>query len=217
MVIKSRLIEFHELSDLIEFDKLYLVDVMKNLGIAEPKCPPVLEYAEVTAAYHRGDILLWLLVDDNLAGYMWRIKQPDCLFSAGAAIKKEFYGLELSRYIIELTEKIAKESGLTMSRIAVIPENGRAVNAFMKQGYQITGYTLAYFGSKYPETFRCIMQKNFSENTNKKTVIDSCEILCSDEKSLKQIIDAGYTGTSLIRSADKDSSKNKIQFQKFLR
>ena len=57
MVIKSRPIEFHELPDLIEFDKLHLVDVMKSLGIAKSKCPPVLEYAEVAAAYHRGDIL----------------------------------------------------------------------------------------------------------------------------------------------------------------
>ncbi len=215
MVIKSRPIEFHELSDLIEFDKIHLVDVMKNLGIAKSKCPPMLEYAEIAAAYHRGDILLWLLVDEHLAGYLWRIKQPDCLFSAGAAIKKEFYGLGLSRYIIDLTEKIAKKAGLTVSRVAVIPENGRAVNAFMKRGYQITAYTSAYFGSQYPNTFRCLMQKNFSENMDKKIVTDSCEVLCSDEKSIKQMIDAGYIGTSLIRSVDKDSSKNKIQFQKF--
>ena len=162
-----------------------------------------------------GIFCLWLLVDDNLAGYLWRVKQPDCLFSAGAAIKKEFYGLGLSRYIIDLTEKIAKEAGLTVSRIAVIPENGRAVNAFMKHGYQITAYTSAYFGSQYPDTFRCLMQKNFSENRDKKIVTDSCEILCSDKKGIKQMIDSGYIGTSLIRSVDKDSSKNKIRFQKF--
>lgn len=215
MAIKSRPVELHELPDLIEFDRLHLVDVMKSLGIAESKCPPVLEYAEVAAAYHRGDIFLWLLVDENLAGYMWRVKQPDCLFSAGAVIKKEFYGLGLSRHIIDLTEKIAKEAGLTASRIAVIPENGRAVNAFMKQGYRITAYTSAYFGLQYPDTFRCIMQKNFSENSDKEIVIDSREILCSDKKGLKQTIDSGYIGTYFIRSADKDSSKSKIRFQKF--
>lgn len=215
MVIKSRPIEFHELPDLIEFDRLHLVDVMKNLGIAESKCPPALEYNEIATAHHRGDILLWLLVDNQLVGYLWRIKQPDCLFSAGAAIKKEFYGLGLSRYIIELTEQIAKEAGLAVSRIAVIPENGRAVNAFMKHGYQITAYTSAYFGSQYPNTFRCIMQKNFCENTNKEIVIDSCEVFCSDEKNIKKMIDAGYIGTYLIRSTDKNLSHNKIKFKKF--
>jgi hypothetical protein len=214
MIITSRPIETHELYDLIEFDKVYLVEVMRNIGIAESKCPPALEYAEVFTAYQRGDIMLWLLVDGNLAGYLWRIKQPDCLFSAGAAIKKEFYGLGLNRYIIDLTEKIAKEAGLTVSRIAVIPENGRAINAFMKQNYQIISYISAYFGPQYPNTFRLIMQKNFTENKIKKVVIDSHEVFCTDEQSLKEMIDSGYLGTRLIRSSDKDSSKNKILFEK---
>lgn len=214
MIIKTRPVEFHELPELIEFDKLHLVDVIRNLGIAESKCP-ALEYDEIVTAYHRGDIFLWLLIDENLAGYMWRIKQPDCLFSAGAAIKKEFYGLGLSQYIVDLTEKIAKASGLALSRVAVIPENGRAVNAFMKNGYQITAYVLSYFGPRYPNTFRCIMQKNFSENKDNKIVIDSCEVLCTNETAIKQIIDAGYIGTRFIRSIDKDPSKNKIFFEKF--
>lgn len=215
MIITSRPIEFNELENLIEFDKLHLVDVMHNLGIAQSKCPPILEYTEASDAYHRGDILLWLLADGNLAGYMWRTKQPDCLFSAGAAIKKEYYGLGISRYIIDLTEKIAKDSGLFVSRTAVIPENGRAVNAFMKNGYQINAYVSSYSGQNYPDTFRCIMQKNFTDNNDKKIVIDSCRILCADEQNLKQIIDLGYIGTSFIRMRDNDSSKNIILFKKF--
>ena len=35
------------------------------------------------------------------------------------------------------------------------------------------------------------------------------------EKNLKKMIDAGYIGTHLIQTPDKNPSKNKIQFQKF--
>jgi hypothetical protein len=52
---------------------------MKNLGINKSKCAPILEYREVVAAYHQRDILLWLLVNGTLAGYMWRKKQAEVI------------------------------------------------------------------------------------------------------------------------------------------
>lgn len=215
MIITSRPIKLQELHDLIEFDRLYLVEKMENLGIAKSKCPPILEYTDLMTAHHRKDILLWLLVDKNLAGYIWRIKKSTHLFNAGAAIKPEFYGSSLSHYFLNLTDEIAKEVGLPIIRTTVIPENGRAVSAYMKHGYSIIDCLSAYAGPQYPDTFRCLMEKNLIETTVAKTSIDSCEVFCTDEKNLKMMTDSGYVGTGFIKESEIDFAKNKIIFQRF--
>jgi len=212
--IKTRQIKLSELYDLIDFDKIYLLDVMKKIGVKESKCAPLLTHDEILLAYNRKDILLWIFVNDNLAGYMWREKRSDCLFGAGIAIKPEYYGSGLSNYIINLTEKIAKESNLTTCRLAVIPINYRVVGAYMKHGYRIVECISAYAGSKYPDTFRCIMEKKL-QKINNENILDRCEVLCSDEYKLQEMTDRGYVGVGLIRKNNENLTDNKIVFEKF--
>lgn len=212
MTFKFSSIQFHELGDLIEFDTLHLVEVMKKIGISTSKCSLPLDYNELVTAYQRKDTLLWLFSDEELAGYIWRTHQPTHLFSAGAAIKEKFYGFGLSGYIAKLTEQIAKNAGLNLSQLTVIPENGRAVSAFMKQGYQIIKCVSA---SRQPYAFRCLMEKNFQTTNAKKLAIDAREIACTDEESLKKITDEGYVGTRFIKLNAHDFTQNKILFELF--
>ncbi len=93
-----------EFADLIAFDTEYLINVMEDMGIEKGKCPPPFTYEELKIAYDKNDILLWLYMNNQLAGYMWRESRPPCFFGAGAAIKKEFYGLGLSQFIITSTD-----------------------------------------------------------------------------------------------------------------
>lgn len=203
-----------EFYDLIKFDQIHLLDAMKKNGIAEYKCAPPLNYDELLVAYIRGDILRWIFSDGNLAGYMWREKRSDCLFGAGLAIKQEFYGKGLCQYVINITEKLAKESDLVSCQLAVIPENGRVINAYLKQGYKIVKCTRLYSEPQNPGKFRCIMQKNLKKNSDVLTVIDRIEAFCVDEEHLMQLTIQGYVGTAYKRNESLNESK--IIFEKYI-
>src|SRR5579864_7890051 len=100
MNIDLRPLQLDELDHLIEFDRINLCDIMREIGVPETKCTPSITQAELLEALNRGDILSWIFVDDQLAGYIWGEKRADCLFGTGAALKKEFYGLGLIDYLI---------------------------------------------------------------------------------------------------------------------
>lgn len=213
MIFSARPIKLNELDDLIEFDKIHLLDVMKKIGIPEHKCSLPFNSNDLLAARNRGDILLWIFLDENLAGYMWREKRADCLFGLGLAIKQEFYGLGLCQYAINLTEKMAKEAGLASCQLAVIPENGRVISAYLKQGYKIIKCIRSYAETHYLGAFRCIMEKSLRKSVDRYTVLDRIEVLCVDEEQLMQLTTQGYVGVAYKKSSE-HCAKNKIVFEK---
>jgi hypothetical protein len=79
-------IQLTELQDLIEFDKIHLVDVMEEIGIEKHQISPILTLNELLTAYKKQDILSWLYVNNELAGYMWREKHMNYLFGAGVTL-----------------------------------------------------------------------------------------------------------------------------------
>lgn len=202
MIIETQTITPSDFSYLIEFDRIHLINVMKELGVKTSRCPPVLTNDELLFAYNKKDILLWLLVNKEIAGYIWREKRPNCLFGMGAAIKKEFYGLGLSQYFINLTEQIAREHSLQYCQLAVIPQNGRVITAYMKHGYKIVKTVSAYIGPKYPDTFRCIMEKNLSETLSNVKILNRCAVSVFDDEQLTQLTKDSYIGTCFIKEAN---------------
>ncbi|MGL5742233.1 MAG: GNAT family N-acetyltransferase [Legionella sp.] len=136
------------------------------------KCAPLITLEELNAAYEKNDILMWLLVEGEIAGYMWRELRPGYFFGAGAAIKEKFYGHGLSDYIIKFMEDNAKEIGLTVCKLTVIPENGRVIRAYMRHGFQMTQYVFAYSNPNSPGLFRGIMEKNLEQNNLKRYLED---------------------------------------------
>lgn len=210
MNIELRPLQIDELDRLIEFDKINLCDIMREIGVPENKCTPSITQAELLAAMDRGDILSWIFVDDQLAGYIWGEKQADCLFGAGAALMKEFYGLGLIDYLIVNGEKLARELSLSICRLAVVPMNGRVINAHLRHGYQVVGYVDAFWGPDRPDTFRCIMEKNLDRSEVRKEVLDRCETRCTDEDKLRELFDKGYVGVGYHRASNGNAAENKI-------
>ncbi|CDZ77251.1 hypothetical protein BN59_01533 [Legionella massiliensis] len=202
MIIETQTIKPKDFPLLIEFDRIHLIEVMSELGIEASRCPPVLTNDELLSAYNKQDILLWLLVNKEIVGYLWREKRPNCLFGMGAAIKKEFYGLGLSEYFIKLTEQIAKEHALQYCQLAVIPQNGRVISTYMKHGYKIVKTVPAYLGAEYPDTFRCIMEKNLSETTSNLKTVNRCTVSALDDEQLTQLTNNGYVGTCFIKGTN---------------
>ncbi|MCC2624131.1 MAG: hypothetical protein K0R14_4 [Burkholderiales bacterium] len=209
MIFTVRAMTYQDIDDLIIFDKIYLIDRMRQIGIKSAKCSSVLSRKELLAALNRNDFLYWLYADNALAGYMWRIKQGNCLFGAGAAIKPEFYGKGLSYFIIDFTEALAKKLGLNICKLMVMPENGRVISAYMKHGYTIVNCISACNGPAFPETFRCILEKNIESNNFDRIILDRQEVLCADEPRLKMLTDKSYVGVEFIKN-DEDFTKNKI-------
>ncbi len=198
---------------LIDFDRLYLHNAMKKMGIPDQQLPPLLSINELEIALNKNDHLQWIFVNDALAGYIWIEKKVDCIYIAGVAIKPEFHGQGLIQVILRIAEQIANENNLSICRLAAIPLNGRAVNAYLKFGYQITTCVEAFFGNKYPDSFRFILEKNLLDNETQ-VYSEQCEIYCYENKKLKNATDNGYKGLSLITSEKFDNIKNKILFKK---
>ncbi len=210
-----RPIKRHELNLLINFDKTHLLDVMKEIGIAKHQISPPLTLEELHKHLEQDDILLWIYVNQDLAGYMLREKKIDHLFSSGAAIKKKWYGTGLGDYIINSTEMIAIENHLNKCKLFVIPANGRVINTYSRHGYQITGFFGVHTELGCPSKFRGIMEKNLKNEPQDKAVIDRQEISCTDELKLTEIIKLGYVGVGFIETNQKKLWENKIVFEHF--
>lgn len=214
MIFSTQPIKVDELPQLILFDKLHLIEAIKKMGIPANKCPPVFTLDELLEAYQRNDIMKWIFVDGALAGYLWREKREYCIFGSGAAIKEEYYGVGLSTYIITSTENMAKQARLTKCQMAIMPANGRVINAYMKHGYQIVDYIKNHSTHASPDRLRCIMEKNLEAPTNNKIIIDTIKVSCSNEDELKKLIDDGYRGVRLIRGDFSNTMENRIVFEK---
>ena len=214
VTIKTEPITYNDFVKLIEFDNIHYINMMKKLGIPDQQLAPPLSLIELDDAYRRKDILEWIYSDGDFAGYFWFEKKLDGLYIAAIAILQNFHGRGLGQYILNLAESKAKENHLCLCRLSVIPLNGRALNAYFKQGYKITACAPAFFGAQYPDTFRLIMEKNLSASEAEKVVTDSVVISCSDYERLKNATDDGYVGVRLIRAENNNNFENKIYFER---
>ncbi|MEO8401725.1 MAG: GNAT family N-acetyltransferase [Gammaproteobacteria bacterium] len=212
-IITYRPLAISEIPDLIDFDNVYLKDVMENMGIPHQQLPPSLTIDEVKESLAKKNDVEWIFFNDVLAGYLWLEKQNDCIYIAGVAIKPKFYGIGLIQNVLNTAEQKAKKNNLPACRLAAIPINGRAVNAYLKYGYKIISCVEALFGVEYPESFRFIMEKSLlSKGTGPFT--EEYEICCSDYKKLKQATDNAYIGIRLIGSKNQNNLENTICFVK---
>lgn len=213
MKIQSKSITKNDILKTIEFDKYYLINAMKEMDIPSVQLPPSLTKEELESALLRKDILRWLYVNNELVGYYWFEKKQDCIYIAGFAIKKNFQGIGLSKYVLKLAEKTAIKNQVNFCRLAAIPLNGRAVNAYLKHGYRITSCIEGFFGENYPDSFRFIMELNVHNKDNANDLTHAHEVLCSDYERLKNLTDQGYIGFHLIQAKNNSNFKNTICFK----
>lgn len=212
-MITYQSITTNEIPKLIHFDNIYLQGELIKMDIPKRQLPPPFTIEEIKNALAKNDDLQWIIVDGNLAGYIWFEKREDCIYIAGVAIHPEFQGSGIIQHILNSAEQKAKNLNLPLCKLAAIPLNGRAVNAYLKYGYEITRCIEAFFGPGYPDSFRFIMEKNIVRKATQK-FSDECEILCSDYKKLKDATDHSYVGIILKRSEDSKNSGNRIIFVK---
>lgn len=212
-IITSQPITLSQIPLLIDFDHVYLRNAMEKTGVPDQQLPPLLTMNELEVGLNKNDYLQWLFVNNTLAGYVWIEKKMDCIYIAGVALKPEFHGQGLIQMILHVTEQIANENNLSICRLAAIPLNGRAINAYLKWGYKITACVEAFFGDQYPDSFRFILEKNLLDNKMQE-YSEQCEIYCYENEKLKHATDNGYVGISLIASEKFDNAKNKILFKK---
>jgi len=215
MQFLTKSVSKNDLKGIIDFDNRYLINTLIELDIPKEQLPPSLTINDLEQAILRGDVLKWLLIDNDLAGYYWFEFKPDYLYIAGLAIKPDFQGIGLIQQILCSADEEAKEHQLKSCRLLVIPLNGRAINAYLKYGYKIITCNLAsYFGPQYPNSYRFIMEKHlFIKELD--TAMDSREIICTDYELMKKLTDQGYVGVQLIRSPSQNNNKNKIIFKKY--
>jgi len=214
MQILTKSVTNNDLNDIIDFDNRYLINMLIELEIPKEQLPSSLTINDIEQAILRGDVLEWIVIDNELAGYYWFEFKPDYLYIAGLAIKPNFQGMGLLQRILRSAEEKADEHQLKSCRLLVIPLNGRAVNAYLKYGYKIITCNLAsYFGPQYPHSYRFTMEKNLSFQENTGIAIDSREIICTDYELIKNLTDQGYVGVELIRSSNQHNKENKILFK----
>ncbi len=216
MQFVSKSVSKNELNDVIDFDNQYLMNALTELGISKEHLPPSLTLHDLDQALSRKDALNWIFVDNNVAGYYWFELKPSHLYISGLAIKPNFQGMGLIQWILRLADEKAKEHTLNSCRLIVIPLNGRAVSAYLKDGYQIIQCALAsHFGAEYPDSYRFIMEKNLLSK-EPGTATDSREVICTEYEKMKDLTDQGYVGIQLIRSPNQNDNENKIVFKKFI-
>jgi ribosomal protein S18 acetylase RimI-like enzyme len=194
IMFTTRPIQPREFNQLIAFDQKALIE---DTGISHDYGPPPLTVEELEHA-HKYNILEWVVVHDVLAGYFWLENRNDHFFISGLAVMPEHYGSGLAQMILHLVDEKAKTLGLNIIKLAVMPENGRAINAYFKFGYQITAYNPDYFGSQYPNKFRLIMEKRL-DLPPPNLLADRCEIVCTNREAHKKVIDNGYVGIGIKR------------------
>lgn len=215
MQILTKSVSKNDLNDVVDFDNRHLINVFIELGIPKEQLPPSLIIQDLEQAISRRDVLEWIFIDNNLAGYYWFELKPDHLYIAGLAIKSHFQGMGLVQWILNSAEIKAKEHQLNACRLLAIPLNGRAVNAYLKYEYKIIACKLAsYFGPQYPNSYRFIMEKNllFKEPD---LLIDNRAIVCTDYELMRELTEQGYIGVQLIRSSSQNDKENKIIFKKY--
>lgn len=214
MQISTKSATQNDLQEIIDFDNRYLIDVFIEQKIPKEQLPPSLTIKDLENAISRDDVLEWLFVDNDLAGYYWFERKPDHLYIAGLALKPQFQGKGLVQWILHAAEAKAKEQQLSSCRLLAIPLNGRAVNAYLKYGYKIIDCKFApFFGPQYKSSYRFIMEKELL----KKNAIftNSREVVCTDYKLMRNLTEEGYVGVGLIRAENHDDQYNNIVFQKY--
>ncbi|TAK76823.1 MAG: GNAT family N-acetyltransferase [Gammaproteobacteria bacterium] len=212
--INTQSINRDDFAKLIDFDNRHLINAMKEMQLPPQQLPPALTQEELEKAVERNDVLKWVFVDDELAGYFWLEQKVNYLYISGVAIKENFHGIGLSQYILNLAEEKTKELHLSSCKLAVIPLNGRAVNAYLKHGYKIITCVTAFFGPHYPDSFRFIMEKNLAPDEKASVPRDGQAVSCADYTQLKNATDRGYVGVRLIRSESNNNVENKIWFER---
>lgn len=209
--IETKSITSDEITQLIDYDHVHLQLAMNQSGLSKEELAPPLTHNEIIQAYNRKDILKWILFDKQLAGYFWFQIKSDCLYINAIAIDKKFQGKGIVQYVLTLADKIAGEH-LSRCSLSVSPMNGRALNAYLKFGYQIVDAVSSFFGHHYPNTFRLVMEK--SQLNGKKKIIDEFDVSCINYEKLKNTISSGYIGVGLIVSESGRNDQNMIHFVK---
>ncbi len=215
MQILTKSISKNDFNDIVDFDNQYLINVFIELGIPKEQLPPSWTINELDQAILRGDVLEWIFVGNELAGYYWFELKPDHLYIAGLALKPQFRGIGLVQWILHSADAKVKEQQLNSCKLLVIPLNGRAVNAYLKYGYKIIACKFeSFFGPEHPKSYRFIMEKNLLLKESE-VVIDSLEIVCTDYELMRDLTEKGYVGVEIIRSYHKNDRENKIIFKKY--
>lgn len=204
-----------EFPSLIAFDEIHLRQPMSEIGVPTAQVAPPLTSQELEAAYNRKDILEWILVDNNLAGYFWFEKKSDAFYISGVAIKKEFQGQGIVQNILQRADKLARENYFSKCSLSVHPLNGPAMNVYLKHGYRVMNTHSSVFGFQYPEIFRLILEKELTP-ANPINFDYLLDVSCNDLEGLKNALNQGYIGIDFIRADKKKCPQNKIRFAKLL-
>jgi ribosomal protein S18 acetylase RimI-like enzyme len=212
--ITTKPISHSKLSQLIDFDTTYLLSLMKEIEIPEQQLPLPLSLDSLEKSLDTHDILEWIFLDHHLAGYFWLEYKIDYLYIAGLVIKTDFHGQDLCQYALKCAEEKALEHGFNTCKLAVIPLNGRALNAYLKYGYKITECIPSFFGHEHPESVRFIMTKNLLPSDTTPNDDAGYALGCIEYEKIKEATQKGDLGVRLLPSETKDSYQNRIWFER---
>lgn len=154
-------VQFDQLDDLIEFDRLYLIS---GSEIPDHDAPPLMTREELQIAKHRGDKICWILTSEgDRAGYYWTEIREQTLFLSGLVISSLFRGKRIGPHVLNLIEDSAKVKGLNRCALAVSRFNKHAIHVYSSRGYKIIKEELNYFGAILPNRSRYIMEKELEQ------------------------------------------------------
>jgi len=208
----TREVTSQDLDRLITFDERV---VFGSVDYPPDHLPGHLSKIDLDKALSRGDILRAAFdLSGEIAAYYWFELQhdKDRLYIASMIIDPKYWDMGVGGKILDIADTIAKANGLSKCVLSVDPFNGRAVNAYLKHGYQMIGYEEDYFGPEVPNSDRFLMEKNLVSIRSFQGREE--ETTCDNPEQIKRILEQGYIGTGLIRAPDKDNTKNTIVFRK---
>ena len=208
-IVTTRPVLYGEISKVIALDSKV---ILEESSIPANHMPPQLTYAELEKALSSGDCVEWIYYGNELAGYYWFERKPSYLYIAGIVIQRPFQGKGLSTRILHAAHQKAQDWQVSACRLAVHPVNGPALSAYFKQQYYIVSCVQDFFGPAFPNSFRCIMEKNLTLVPDENTV-QTLNIACDDYHALKKATDDNWLGVGLMRSADSDNYKNCVIFK----
>lgn len=160
----------------------------------------------------RGEIIRGILDNNELVAIYIFFPKQDELYITEIVVHPKYRGRGLGKYLLKLIEQEAVKRYLKKCSLSVDPFNGGAIGLYFQFGYQIIDYKRAYFGSKYPNTDRFVMEKLL--NTSSLLGKETKQIKVDEVDALERTLREGFVGIDLIRSKDLNNKNNLIVFKK---
>jgi ribosomal-protein-alanine N-acetyltransferase len=204
--------KFLKSSDWQQFIELEELIAFQQSGIPSDHAAPRWTCEEFQEYLNRGEIAIGIFDKQKMFAFYIFCVMADELCISEIGVHPDYRGRGFGRCIVKLLEQEAKTRGLRKCTLTVDPFNEVAIRLYLRCGYQITAYKVAYFGAAYPNTDRFWMEHIF-ENT-KEFGKERLKIRVDEAKALKLAFGNGFTGTELISSLERNSRHNFVVLRK---